>query len=319
MIDSIYSRQWLPAEVNQIGSSSVGDSQRFLLAVPNASSTSTISLGQLKSEIAGIKQEVDAGDGSEAYRNCIAYKYEWEREVDQVLIGRSATPYIGLEASVLSGQPNGSHVFEDPFSKDWRGGDPNKRVQFWIEGGDSALFDAMWPGIVTSDRPLPAGSYRFYILNRLHKAIICDAYPEQLRKSSELFVMVTAPSGVLHELFFDPVTVGTTVAADDTNGVLKPTSFTASDGSSASIERISYESSSPGTGQGGTVKIEVDPVDALSGQIVDVIELDGTVSLSLNTGDATVDETNDTLSWAVSSAPWEDGDLLMVRMRRAPP
>ena len=55
------------------------------------------------------------------------------------------------------------------------------------------------------------------------------------------------------------------------------------------------------------MKLKVDPHDGLVGQVVDIIELDGTVSLSLDVLDATVDAANRTLSWSVASQPWEDG------------
>ena len=71
--------------------------------------------------------------------------------------------------------------------------------------------------------------------------------------------------------------------------------------------------------ESGTVEIEVSPDDALFDHILDIIELDGTVSLPLDVFDATVDAANDTLSWSVSSQPWEDGDKLMVRIREASP
>lgn len=112
-----------------------------------------------------------------------------------------------------------------------------------------------------------------------------------------------------HEAFFDPVTVGSSVAADSSNGQLKPASFTDANGASATIQRIEWES--------GAVKLTLSPHTGLTGQIVDFIELDGTASLSLKVSDATVDVANDTLSWSVSSQPWEDGDLLMVRIREA--
>ena len=118
------------------------------------------------------------------------------------------------------------------------------------------------------------------------------------------------PRALLHEAFFDPVTDGTAVAADDTNGVLKPASFTDPDGAAATIERIEWES--------GTVEVRTQSSDdaALPGHVVDFIELDGTVSLSLHTDAATVDAANDTLSWSVASQPWDDGDELMVRVRK---
>ena len=145
-------------------------------------------------------------------------------------------------------------------------------------------------------------------MSRLPEFIICDAYPEELKRSREHFVTVSAPEGTLHELFFDPVAVGSFVAADATNGVLKPAAFTDANGGSATIGSVSWES--------GTVEIEVTPDDALDYHIVDIIELDGTVSLSLDVADATVDSVNDTLNWSVASQPWDDGDRLMVRIRR---
>ena len=104
--------------------------------------------------------------------------------------------------------------------------------------------------------------------------------------------------------------MGTTIAADDTNGVLKPASFE-DDGVTTNISRISWES--------GAVKLEIDPHDGLTGHVLDFIELDGTVSLSLDVADATVDAANNILSWGVPtlSWPWEDGDKLMVRIREA--
>ena len=111
---------------------------------------------------------------------------------------------------------------------------------------------------------------------------------------------------MLHEALFDPVTDGSAVAADNSNGVLKPSSFTDA-GATTTIERIEWEA--------GTVKLKLTPHTALAGRIVDFIELDGTVSLSLIIDDATVNDATNTLSWSVSPQPWEDGDKLMLRIR----
>ena len=54
---------------------------------------------------------------------------------------------------------------------------------------------------------------------------------------------------------------------------------------------------------------------ALSGYVLDFIALDGSVSLSLNAAEATVDCTAGTYSWSMTSQPWEDGDQLMLRIR----
>ena len=156
------------------------------------------------------------------------------------------------------------------------------------------------------DRPLPSGEYEIDRKEVWIDFLVCDYV-----LSHDWTITVNAPEGVLHEAFFDPVTDGAAVAADGTNGVLKPASFTGDDGASATIERIEWES--------GTVKLEVSPHTAVAGHILDFIELDGTASLSLNADQATVDAANDTLSWSVASQPWENGDELMVRVRRSTP
>ena len=122
---------------------------------------------------------------------------------------------------------------------------------------------------------------------------------------------MTAPAGTLHEAFFDPVTDGSSVAADSSNGQLEPAAFTDANGASATIERIEWAS--------GTVKVKVSPHTGMAGHRLDFIELDGTVSLSLVVDDATVDAANKTLSWAVPEQPWHDGDLLMLRIKENRP
>ena len=98
-IHSNESKQWLPATgTGPRGSRNTraaGDSQTFYLEAPgsergsgssgasrsadDSGSTSTITLADLKAKVASIKQEEAAGDGSEAYRDCIYRKYRWER------------------------------------------------------------------------------------------------------------------------------------------------------------------------------------------------------------------------------------------------
>ena len=61
---------WLPAEAST-GSPSQpnGDQQRFLIDVPLTTGTApTITLGELKTRIAAVTARLDAGDGSEQYR-----------------------------------------------------------------------------------------------------------------------------------------------------------------------------------------------------------------------------------------------------------
>ena len=112
---------------------------------------------------------------------------------------------------------------------------------------------------------------------------------------------------MLHEFFFDPITVGSAIAADASNGVLKPATFTDADGASATVESIAWEA--------GRVKVKVVPWSTLSGHVLDFIELDGRVSLSLSATNSMVHTADDTFVWSVGSQPWEDGDKLMVRIR----
>ena len=117
---------------------------------------------------------------------------------------------------------------------------------------------------------------------------------------------------MLHEAFFDPVTIGSAVAADNTNGVLKPATFADANGATTTIERIAWEA---GAGESGTVKMRLTPLSGIAGHIVDFIALDGSVALTLDVADATVDAPNNTLSWPVVSQPWQSGNKLMLRIR----
>ena len=332
-----FQKLWLPTEAaGGISTQASGDQQRFLMDVPPSTGAApTITLGEMKDRIAAVTTKLNAGDGSPEYSECVSRTYFEERlrayrvQIYPAKIVPSGFP--PQEHVVGSGLAAGSTLYEDDQGY---GVAPNSRNQFWFDGGDADLFgvtfgeavpydstgDGVNDGInftrsVVTSRPIPGGVYKFHSNYRGSLFIPCEGFAIRY----EWTVTVSAPEGTLHELFFDPVTVGTTVAADATNGVLKPLSFTDANGASATIASISFESSSTVSGQAGTVKVEVTPDDALAGQIVDIIEMDGTVSLSLYVADATVDSASDTLSWSVPSQPWEDGDLLMVRIRRVPP
>ena len=316
-----YRKLWLPSA----GTTATGDSQEFLLAAPEPGlATSTIALGELKRRVASVNAELIGGDGSDAYKDCIRNKHQSER-IDAFRMsvpGSSGTAqYSDFEprwgGTFTSGQPAGAELYEYDYGYVVTDDGSEEISRFWIDGQDADLFsieeddrrpvkdsEMRFSYSVVSVRPIPAGSYEF------NHQYIPYAYLACERTSTfTITANALASEGTLHELFFDPVTVGSGVAADETNGVLKPATFTDANGGSATIGSISWES--------GTVKVKVTPDDSFANHMIYFIELAGTESLSLNVADATVDRVNDTLSWSVSSQPWEDGDLLMVRIREA--
>ena len=318
---------WLPAAATVGAPSQLGsDQQRFLLDVPPAlGAAPTITLGEIQARIAGVAAKLDAGDGSEEFRNCVRRTYQYEG-YDRYSIERGGDGYFSrtLVRELDSGLPASSVVYEE---SPVFGGLPDKQGRVWLDGGDAALFSAeIGDGVpydfsgdgvndtiqyaqrVMSTRPLPAGAYRFNFYNREVDFVVCDGYTFR----DEWTVAVTAPEGTLHEAFFDPVAVGTTVAADSANGVLKPASFIDANGAAATIERIAWEA---GTGESGTVKLKLSPHNGIAGHTLHFIAHDGSAPLSLKVADATVDSANDTLSWAVASQPWDHGDKLMLRIR----
>ena len=330
-IASLHNKLWLPAEA-AIGAPSQpsGDQQGFLLDVPPATGTaSTITLGEMKSRISAVTARFNAVD-SEEYRECVRLTYEYEardRHYWATYPDRSGSVYGNApphEHELDSGLAMGRILYEDDFGF---GQTADKLNQLWIDGGDAAVFnvefgetvphDQSGDGVhdsfkftrqIASARPLPEGVYRFHYNFRGTIFVPCDGHTDRY----EWTVTVNAPEGTLHEAFFDPVTDGTAVAADSTNGVLEPATFTDANGASATIERIAWE---PGTGGSGTVKLKLSPHDGIAGNTVNFIALDGSVPLSLQVADATVDATTGTLSWTVTSQPWQSGDELMLRVR----
>ena len=69
--------------------------------------------------------------------------------------------------------------------------------------------------------------------------------------------------------------------------------------------------------EGGTLTLELSPAASLIGHALDFIALDGSVTLSLDGGAATV--SGGTLTWSVADQPWQAGDLLMLRIRTGSP
>ncbi len=347
-IASTLNKVWLPAEsastpvpADQARASSgdtpSGGAQRFLLEEPpsgggavlsgmaralsgdqGASQAATIGLAEMKTKIAELDAEVGEGDGSEEYRECVQAKYRWEDKVSRIKEERAAQgegyDYDRYDHALASGQAAGSwfHTYEFwHFWVDDYGETVSSKYagMFQLDGRDEDLFDVEYPGEVSLARPLPAGEYRFYFIRMEKHLVVCDALPEEERTSKEHFVTVTAPTGTLHEAFFDPVDLtGGGVGASGSSGVIDPDEFTVG-GDEYEIESIVWDEDDD------EVVLTLDDHVSLSGKTLDFIKLDGSIDTSLDVSDATVDQTAATWTWSLTSAPWEDGDQLMLRIR----
>ena len=294
----------------------------------NTVQTPNVALSNFKAEIARVSAE-QGTDTSIRHRFCITRKNMRER-MKAFRASRGERYYApspsSAEVEVASGLPAGAVVYKA--QKAVYGDDWESMLEY--SGEDAALFvngdlEVTYPshkyslgfssravlaridrhaGLVPllTTRPLPKGVYRLTKTSAQAESLSCETYTYVL----PINVTVTAPPGTLHEAFFDPVTDGTAVAADSSNGQLEPAAFTDGNGAAATIQRIEWVSA--------TVKVTVSPHLGLTGHKLDFIELDGSVSLSLVVDDATVDAANKTLSWTVAEQPWEDGDLLMLRI-----
>ena len=320
-------RVWLPSNSGALEDPADSTTLEFITDGA-ASPHPVISLADLRAQKEELEATLKAGEGIEGYAACIAGKLAHEQN-------RRANTWVApqYEKVLSSGLAEGTEVYR----RTDRERDATDYHNYWLSGDDMDLFQALridddddpkngYDHTLETVRPLPTGVYRMRFNWQHYADIPCNYRPDDVY--NQWTVSVTAPAGTLHEAFFDPVTLRqaqgrpSAVGADGTSGVLKPAAFTDASGGAATIHSISYEASSAGSGQGGTVEIEVTPNGVLAGHVVDFIELDGTVSLSLDVVDAEVNPSTGsgqagTLSWSVSSEPWEDGDMLMVRIRGA--
>ena len=304
-ISSANNKVWLPATTTASGA------ETFYLEEPNEADgtvagdseggDSVITLAAMKTT---IKTETDAIDSSiPGHKECLVVK-KWDERLGT--LGTTGSGSYNIDSGSLAG----TVVYERIIGASvyW---------SYILFGEDASLFvteesdDDTDPAngfdrLLKTVRPLPQGQYTIEEAKQQDSMVPCGYIPDE---RVHWTINVTAPEGTLHELFLDPVTIGSAVAANATNGVLEPATFTDSNGASTTIDSISYEA--------GAVEIKVTPYSSLALHMLDFIEFDGTVSLSLDVADATVDSTNDTLGWSVSSQPWHDGDKLMVRIREA--
>ena len=292
-------KSWLPAAAAPTSSLDPHQippgPQRFLLDdpadYPTSSAVPTATLASLRETVQSLLRELAGGDGSQAYRDCVVYKYELH---SQAAGSGSRDPTL---VEMLSGMPAGTRVLETGFTEEFEAGRfPDLDPSFWSAGPDRDVLLGAWPAVLTTARPLPAGKYNAWLRGLSAKERICgDPTPKAWRKVHEMVLTVTAPAGTLAESFFDPYASSTAIIGTTTVGT------------------ISWQPPSAGSGQTGRVTADLD-IDA-TGHVLDLIALDGTTTLSLVVADAT--RTDGTLSWSVPTQPWSGGDMLMLRIRRS--
>ena len=308
---------WLPldsATGTAAGGAAGGDSE-FMTASASLSGaiSPTISLAVLRSKIAWV----EGGAGVEGYDECI------RASLDDLRYDRDWEAYHGTpprlpqyRSRIASGAGRGEvvHLFGGPSSYAPAGYD-----RLRVTGPDARLFSAQivdddddpsngFSHTLTTARPLPAGTYRADHSFLPYFFGPCGYTPPYWGLAWT--VTVTAPTGTVHEALFDPADLSPGTGFSSSAGVLDPAGFTFS-GTATTVTGLKWNS--------GSVVLTLSPYVSLSGQLVDFIALDGTVSLTLNVTAATADAAAGTLTWTVASQPWKAGDELMLRVRPAPP
>ncbi len=294
-ITNRYYRPWLPA---------TRDNNRVFLLEHDQGRhpQKTVTLEDLKIRIAQIDQEL-AGR-SEAYRDCVLYGYEWQRNVDytkETLADGEEYPYRATHVDISSGIAAGTKIYTSDLASIAAHGEtlapPGTRSRYVLAGQHAEYFTGAMPGEIFLDRPLPEGKYRTFHSYHPFEAYLCNApIPKEDMERSELFINVTAPHGTVYEAYFDPVQDGTALGA----------AFTGED---ALVERVMWK---PVSGEAGTVTASTDDLKGLAGHTLAFIALDGSVRLSLDADKAKA--ASGTLSWDLKKQPWQSGDKLMLRV-----
>lgn len=194
----------------------------------------------------------------------------------------------------------------------------------WLTGPAAHLLEAQYideddhdTGYETravTTRPLPAGMYEIGWSSSLPEYARCGFTPDRI---GELWrIRAVAKRDVIHEAFFDPGEAENGEAGYDYEGVgvLSPESFELPrNGGKMTVDRVVWYEDA--------IEVEFEPHVDLSLYEMDIIELDGTKSLTLPFGSATVRGHDDSRSytWDHCEQPWHDGDMLMIRIREAGP
>ena len=259
-----------------------GHSYGFYRDPESAQVPGQVSVRELKEKIKAGQQRAD---GSTARANspeiaaCLEWESRWEDQIEDVKLRLGGAYYYqSYDSEVSSGAGARGVAFESPhaYFVVEALNDPTRTDsgEYRVTGRDAKYFAHESPGIVYTLRPLRAERYSVYFSYRDDRYIPCDAHPEEEMERQELFVTVTAPTGTFHEAFFDPVVLsGGGVGADGIEGVFVPADISTG-GRLLLLDRLKWDS--------GSVVLSLIEYGSLSGKTLDFIELDGSISTSLD-------------------------------------
>ena len=306
------SRAWLPSvSVTETSGRVANTNGDRLFIIEMGAPALAVELSALRQQIADWNEAIVAGSGIAGHTDCLYYTVLSERH-------RRAVPLEEIEGGALEdsvSMGSGSYSGDVTWRHEDYSGIPEYN-KYWLKGPEEAYFESLlvdddslssngYEQIVSLRRPLVERMYVVHEYLQPFVAIPCNFYEPDLYV--EWSVEVTAPAGTLHEAFFDPVALsGGGVGATGSSGVIDPDEFTVGS-DDIEIDGLEWRS--------GSVVLELDDYVSLSGQTLDFIELDGSIDTSLDIADATVNQTAATWTWSVASQPWDDGDLLMLRVR----
>ena len=312
-IDTL-ARVWLPsssaAAAGASGDSADIDSMEFI-AGEASYDRPVISLADFRAQKEELEALLKAGEGIEGYAECIAGKLAREQHTR----ANPDWPTPADEKALGSGLGAGTEVYRETQG---RSSLATAYHNYWLSGPDMDLFQAVridddsdpkngYDHTLETARPLTAGVYDVRYNRQHYYRIPCNYKPDDAYVAWT--VTVTAPSGTVHEAFFDPVAIGKGVGADAANGTLSPAEFIVN-GSSSALQSLMW--------QDGSATLTLSPYASLAGGFLDVIGLDGSVAHTLSVAEAAVDSAAGTLTWTAASQPWSAGDRLMLRIRDVP-
>ena len=315
------SRDWLPASeaTSSSGRSTDGETsntpqpqnQEYIADV-STDPPQILTLSALRTRIAEIDTMLSSGDGSTEFKECI------ESKLRSPYHASNWQPMIYKTGLLTSGMPAGTQFGVREVGSVLPPGGGYDDYDLYLTGEQSDLFNSTRSDVdhvagngftyhFKTTRPLVAEEYQLHEHSQIWVQMPCNFRESHDDAGYSVWdVTVTAPAGALHEAFFDPLTVGTAVKADGSNGVLKPTSFTVG-GTSTELTSLEWASNQ--------VVLTLGTHVSLSGQVLDFIGLGGNIILSLFADDATVDSAAGTYTWSMTSQPWADGDKLMLRIQ----